>query len=139
MRDSVVVASRLQLMAGWLHMRMSVPLVVCNNESTPVKTPDRIPHGFRQRLVEGIICDDASRKVQFRVGSESPRDVAVAEDWRDWAHQEALGRRQQDARSLRGYPPRRRRGGWVPGDLRTEPGERVVGPREHAYVRRGLA
>lgn len=51
-------------------LRIGIAVVAYNAESTLVKTLDRIPQAFRQRIAEIIICDDASGDDTFQLGRE---------------------------------------------------------------------
>ena len=51
-------------------LRIGIAVVAYNAESTLVKTLDRIPQAFRERISEVIICDDASGDDTFQLGRE---------------------------------------------------------------------
>jgi glycosyltransferase involved in cell wall biosynthesis len=57
-------------MPGRAGLRIGIIVVAYNAESTLVTTLDRIPEGFRERVSEIIICDDASRDATFELGRE---------------------------------------------------------------------
>ncbi len=63
--------------------RIGIVVVAYNAESTLAATLDRIPHEFRPRITEVIICDDASHDDTFSQGkrwgerADSPRTLMV--------------------------------------------------------------
>jgi glycosyltransferase involved in cell wall biosynthesis len=65
------------------HLRVGIVVVAYNAESTLVKTLDRIPQGFREKISEIIVCDDASSDATFDVGrawalrTETPKTYVI--------------------------------------------------------------
>jgi 2-polyprenyl-3-methyl-5-hydroxy-6-metoxy-1,4-benzoquinol methylase len=51
-------------------LRVGIMVVAYNAASTLLTTLDRIPHNFRSRIAEVIVCDDASRDDTFELGRE---------------------------------------------------------------------
>jgi len=52
------------------HLRIGIVVVAYNAASTLLTTLDRIPHDFRSRIAEVIVCDDASHDDTFDLGRE---------------------------------------------------------------------
>ena len=78
-----VIPSRLQAMPGRPGLRIGIVVVAYNAESTLVRTLDRIPQDFRERIAEIIICDDASSDATFDLGrqwalkAETPKTYVI--------------------------------------------------------------
>ncbi len=49
-------------------LRIGIVVVAYNAASTLLRTLDRIPHDFRSRIEEVIVCDDASHDDTFEIG-----------------------------------------------------------------------